>query len=203
MHIELSGIPLLDWDPPPLTSKLSAQHVMTTPVAVFREKETVGRILDILKNTKHHGFPVTEGYDLDTQNPENFGVLKGLILRHQLLTLLKKKTYLNDNVNLTPQDFRESYPRYIDVSNIHVKDSEREFELDLRPYMNLSPYSVTENSNLPRIFRLFRGLGLRHLTIVDQTNRVVGIVTRIDIARFKTHIGFKQSVVKVRNITSN
>ena len=203
MHIQLSGVPLLDWDPPQLTQKLSAQHIMTHPVVVLREKETAGRVLDILTKTKHHGFPVTKGYDPDAPNPEDFGLLKGLILRHQLLTLLKKKTYLDHSVVLTPQDFRESYPRYIDVSDIQISDEEREFELDLRPYMNLSPYSVTENSNLPRIFRLFRGLGLRHLTIVNENNRVVGIVTRIDIAKFKTHVGLKRSIVKELSVILN
>ena len=203
MHIDLSGIPLLEWEPPQLTQKLSAQHVMTTPVVVLNEREKVGHVLDILIKTKHNGFPVTEGFDPNTQDPGNFGYLKGLILRHQLLTLLKKKTYLNHETVLTPQDFRESYPRYIDVYGIKIEDTERENVLDLRPYMNLSPYSVTENSNLPRIFRLFRGLGLRHLTIVDQNNRVVGIVTRIDIAKFKTHVGLKRSIVTMRSVALN
>ncbi len=66
-------------------------EVMSHPVTVLREEETVGRIVDILKNEKHNGFPVVEGYDPDATDNEHFGLLKGLILRHQLITLLKKK----------------------------------------------------------------------------------------------------------------
>lgn len=216
MHIALSGSPLLDWDPPPLTKKLSARHVMSNDVLVLKEKETVGNIIDILARTKHHGFPVVEEnlpINNKDNNPENgtindtpednehFGLLKGFILRHQIFTLLKKKAYLNTTLNLTPDDFRESYPRYIKLEDIEVLDEERELELDLRPYMNLAPYTLTENSNLPRIFRLFRGLGLRHLVIVDDHNRVVGIVTRIDIAKFKTHVGFKHTIVKELSVS--
>ena len=40
-------------------------------------------------------------------------------------------------------------------------------------------------ATLPRLFSLFRALGLRHVTVTDNHNHVVGIVTRIDIARFR------------------
>jgi chloride channel 7 len=202
MHIALAGIPLLDWEPPSMTQKLSAQHVMTFPVVVLREKETVGRIMNILQNTKHNGFPVVDGYEPDAKVVDNFGLLKGFILRHQLLTLLKKKCYLFDSYLLTPEDFKECYPRYLNLKDIHLREDEMDRELDLRPYMNLSPYTVTENSNLPRMFRLFRGLGLRHLIVVDEHNNVIGIVTRIDLAKYKTHVGFKHAFVKELSITT-
>ena len=177
---------------------------MTSPVIVLKEKETAGRIYDLLAKTKHHGFPVVVGYDPEELgDKEHFGLLKGLILRHQLFTLLKKKTYLNQKMVLEPDDFRESYPRYIKLKDIDLKAEDRNLELDLRPYMNLAPYSLTENSNLPRIFRLFRGLGLRHLVIVDDHNRVVGLVTRIDIAKFKTHVGLHHTVVKELSVSLN
>lgn len=35
------------------------------------------------------------------------------------------------------------------------------------------------------MFRLFRGLGLRHLPIVNDANEVVGMVTRKDLARYR------------------
>jgi chloride channel 7 len=194
-------MPLLDWDPPPLTKKLSGRHVMASNVVVFKEKETVGHVLEILSHTKHHGFPVVLEDTSDEANCEHFGLLKGFILRHQLLTLLKKKVYLNQNEKLCPQDFRESYPRYINIKDVKVEDDEKSLELDLRPYMSLAPYSLTENCNLPRIFRLFRGLGLRHLVIVNDHNQVVGIVTRVDIAKFRTHIGLQHSIVKELSVS--
>ena len=175
---------------------------MTHPVIVLKEVEKVGRILDILETTTHNGYPVVEGYDPSFVNSEKFGLLKGLILRHQLLTLLKKKCHLNSDLKLQPGDFRESYPRYINLSDVEISEDEKDYEIDLRPYMNLSPYSLTENSNLPRVFRLFRGLGLRHLVIVDLLNNVVGIVTRIDIARYRGHVGFKGFKIKELSVTN-
>jgi chloride channel 7 len=174
---------------------------MTTPVYVLREVEKAGRIMDILLKTKHNGYPVVEGFDPTIENAEKFGLLKGLILRNQMLTLLKKKCFTHTNLKLEPKDFRESYPRFIDINTVTITDEEREYEIDLRPYMNLSPYSLTENSNLPRVFRLFRGLGLRHLVIVDLHNNVVGIVTRIDIARYRAHVGFKSFKIVELNVT--
>lgn len=201
MHIAQSGMPLLDWDPPPLTKKLSARHVMSAPVVVLHEKESVGHIMDLLSKCKHHGFPIIEGEP--SEEEEHFGLLKGFILRHQLFTLLKKKIFLHQNHRLAPNDFRESYPRYIDLKDIKITEEERDHELDLLPYMNLAPYSLTENSNLPRIFRLFRGLGLRHLIIVDEHNRVVGMVTRVDIAKFRAHIGLQHTTIKELSVSMN
>ncbi len=119
------------------------------------------------------------------------------------MTLLKKKMFFTSSYYLTAADFRESYPRYINLNDIDITADEREMELDLRPYMNLSPYSLTVNANLPRIFRLFRGLGLRHLVIVDENNRVAGIVTRIDIAKYRSHVGFLRTIVKELSIKTN
>ncbi|CAF0794612.1 unnamed protein product [Brachionus calyciflorus] len=199
MHIQLSGIPLLDWDPPATTEKLNIQDVMTHPVIVFREKETVGRILEVLNETKHNGYPIVDD-SIDSSNG-HFGLLKGLILRHQLITLLKRKCFLNNDVKLLPKDFREYYPRYIDIKDIQIDEDYMKLELDLRSYMNLAPYSLTEDSNLPRVFRLFRGLGLRHLIIVDKNNNVVGIVTRIDLARYRAHVGLKNTTVTELSVT--
>lgn len=50
--------------------------------------------------------------------------------------------------------------------------------------MNAGAYTVAYNSTYPRIFRLFRALGLRHVTVIDDKHRVCGIVTRKDLARY-------------------
>ena len=58
MHISLAGTPLLEWEPPPMTSHITAQEVMSHPVVVLREDETIGRIYNVLTSCKHNGFPV-------------------------------------------------------------------------------------------------------------------------------------------------
>jgi chloride channel 7 len=55
--------------------------------------ENVGRIVEILRSTRHHGFPVVDRIDAsidDSQYP-NYGHLQGLVLRSQLIVLLKRK----------------------------------------------------------------------------------------------------------------
>lgn len=101
---------------------------------------------------------------------------------------------------LQPDDFQKHYPRYIKIDEVELTEAERSAELDLTPYLNFSPYSMSNNSNLPRAFRLFRGLGLRHLVIVDAHNYVVGIVTRIDLARYKAHIHWANISVHELNV---
>jgi len=57
--------------------------------------------------------------------------------------------------------------------------------MDLRPVMNPTPSTILASTPLPQIFRSFRALGLRHMVVVDDTNEVVGLVTRKDLARFR------------------
>lgn len=60
IHIQLSGIPLMAWDPPPLSSNIYASEVMSYPVIAFRSKESVGKIVDTLKKYTYNGFPVVD-----------------------------------------------------------------------------------------------------------------------------------------------
>uniref|UniRef100_A0A8C9J319 Chloride channel protein n=1 Tax=Panthera tigris altaica TaxID=74533 RepID=A0A8C9J319_PANTA len=71
------------------------------------------------------------------------------------------------------------------VASIHVSQDERECTMDLSEFMNPSPYTVPQEASLPRVFKLFRALGLRHLVVVDNCNQVVGLVTRKDLARYR------------------
>jgi len=53
-------MPLLAWDPPPISSNIYANNVMTQPVITFKTKETVCNIVKTLKTYSHNGFPVIE-----------------------------------------------------------------------------------------------------------------------------------------------
>lgn len=61
------------------------------------------------------------------------------------------------------------------------------FTINLEMFMNPSPYTVPETTSAPRLFRLFRALGLRHLVVVNLENRVSGIITRKDLIHEHTH----------------
>jgi len=52
------------------------------------------------------------------------------------------------------------------------------------PFINRSAPHIAEEFSLHRTYIVFRTLGLRHLTVVDMANRVVGIITRKDLMGF-------------------
>ncbi|KAJ8786524.1 hypothetical protein J1605_006013 [Eschrichtius robustus] len=186
MHIQLQSVPFLHWEAPVTSHSLTAREVMSTPVTCLRRREKVGIIVDVLSSTasNHNGFPVVE--DADGTQPAR---LQGLILRSQLIVLLKHKVFIERSCmgllrrRLRLKDFRDAYPRFPPIQSIHVSQDERECTMDLSEFMNPSPYTVPQEASLPRVFKLFRALGLRHLVVVDNCNQVVGLVTRKDLAR--------------------
>ncbi|KAG1675714.1 H(+)/Cl(-) exchange transporter 7 [Nymphon striatum] len=172
IHIQLSSVPLLGWDPPPLTQNIFASEVMSHPVTTLKTVETVGNIVHILKTETHNAFPIVET-DPQNEDTRSFGRFRGLILRSQLVVLLKHKVFNETSecwTKLTLDDFTDEYPRYTDI---HA-------------------------ASLPRIFRVFRALGIRHMVVVNNRNEVIGIVTRKDLARYRTwHHGYHMGLEKL------
>nr|CAD7397163.1 unnamed protein product [Timema poppensis] len=146
-----------------------------------------------------------------------YGTFRGLILRSQLIVLLQNKIFnesedIWDSSSVNIKLFRDQYPRFSTIEEVNITEEERASTIDMRPFMNQSPYTVQhatmtslsigssvkfylyfirvnvaivlQSASLPRVFRLFRALGLRHLTVVNDAHEVVGIVTRKDLARF-------------------
>lgn len=184
IHIRLAGVPLLPWDPPPLAHNIYTSEVMSHPVITLNPVENVGQIVHLLKTTSYNGFPI-----VDSPNDEtSYGRIRGLILRSQLIVLLQHRLFneLHDSWGrINANMFRDEYPRYPTVEQVYITEDEKKYTIDLRPYMNSSPYTVLHSTSLPRLFRLFRALGLRHIPIVNDTNEVIGMVTRKDLARYR------------------
>lgn len=67
VHIKLLRVPLLDWEPPPLSSHLTAKDVMSYPVYTLKTTESVGTIVDLLHKVTHNGFAVVDEGEL--RNP--------------------------------------------------------------------------------------------------------------------------------------
>lgn len=121
MNIEQMEIPILGWNPPKLSRNILASDIMRKDIIALEPKERVGRLLEIIKSTKHNAFPVVDRIDpaiTDAQFPD-YGRLQGLILRSQIFTLLRKKHFTKDYeghnpvegaTNITIADFAESYP---------------------------------------------------------------------------------------------
>lgn len=124
----------------------------------------------------------------------------GIILRRHLCILLKKKDFFkekprpntrkpaadsgflyNDHYALSYRDMESTYPRFPPIDDIVIDAHERNLWMDLTPYFNPTPYVVNEQTPVPRAFRLFRSLGLRHLVVLNRTEEICGIITRKDL----------------------
>lgn len=165
---------------------------MNRPVVSLRSVERVGRIVAVLKSYSYNGFPVVDSLPTgeDERYFKSFGTLRGLILRSQLTVLLKHKIF-NENAEIWQDGkvdihlFRLSYPRYYTLDQVNLDQADMNSTVDLRPFINPSPYSVMACTALPRVFNLFRALGLRHLIVINDNNEVVGMVTRKDLVKYR------------------
>lgn len=63
---------------------------MSTPVIQLKTIEKVEKIYEILRAESHHGFPVVD-HRSDEVSCERAGTFQGIILRHQLITMLRKR----------------------------------------------------------------------------------------------------------------
>uniref|UniRef100_A0A8C0IB58 Chloride channel protein n=1 Tax=Bubo bubo TaxID=30461 RepID=A0A8C0IB58_BUBBB len=184
MHIQLQSVPFLHWEAPVTSHSLTAREVMSAPVTCLRRIERVGTVVDILSDTSsnHNGFPVVES-NPDATACRCCGMVPDSLFPHKVFVERANLSLVQRRLKL--KDFRDAYPRFPPIQSIHVSQDERECMIDLSEFMNPSPYTVPQEASLPRVFKLFRALGLRHLVVVDNRNEVVGMVTRKDLARYR------------------
>ncbi|KAM5142207.1 H(+)/Cl(-) exchange transporter 6 isoform 2-T2 [Mantella aurantiaca] len=108
----------------------------------------------------------------------------GLILRSQLVTLLVRGVCYTETQSsasqprLTHAEMLEDYPRYPDIHDVNLTLLNPRMIVDVTPYMNPSPFSVSPNTHVSQVYNLFRTMGLRHLPVVNAIGEIVGIITR-------------------------
>uniref|UniRef100_A0A2K5LN37 Chloride channel protein n=1 Tax=Cercocebus atys TaxID=9531 RepID=A0A2K5LN37_CERAT len=123
----------------------------------------------------------------------------GLILRSQLVTLLVRGVCYSESQSSASQprlsyaEMAEDYPRYPDIHDLDLTLLNPRMIVDVTPYMNPSPFTVSPNTHVSQVFNLFRTMGLRHLPVVNAVGEIVGIVTRHNLtseflqARLRQH----------------
>lgn len=209
MQIKLKKLPLLEHSLHSLglLNYQSISEVMSHPVVTLLQVGKVSRVMQVLTTTKHNAFPVVS----------EDGQLRGLILRRLLCSLLTYKAYSVPTGHVTADNMVEvipastvaydtlerTYPNYPDVQNTKLTETEMNYWLDLRPYMDRSPFTVNSQTTLSRTYNLFRTMGLRHLPVVDGSNKVVGMITREDMLETKLHHIWEhegESMIKSMNI---
>eukprot|EP01135_Chromosphaera_perkinsii_P006860 Nk52_evm15s621 gene=Nk52_evmTU15s621 len=146
------------------------------------------------------------------------GVFLGVISRQQLTVMLQKKSFVNVSEiesrfsssrlhmssanSLTYDDFYISYPRYAAFSEVNLRPQDLGCVVDLREVLNPNVATVKDVSPLPRVFNVFRTMGLRHLPVVNIHNYVVGIVTRKDLTGLEYKDSFSEVSESFQSFTS-
>eukprot|EP00049_Salpingoeca_infusionum_P002964 m.61731 g.61731 ORF g.61731 m.61731 type:complete len:816 (-) comp11878_c0_seq3:424-2871(-) len=189
IHIELKHIPLLPWDPPAVAANtLSAYDFMSKDLLCIQIITKAGDLYDMLTSSPHNAFPVISWEEHTETVGDGLATLRGMVLRSQLIALLRQRGFGPRNGNrvmakvLSVEEFGVFYPRWPKIDTVVLSEEDREQWVDIRPYMNPSPYHVLETGSLSRIFQLFRTMGLRHLVVTNLNRQLVGMITRKDIA---------------------
>ncbi|KAK4477317.1 hypothetical protein RD792_016534 [Penstemon davidsonii] len=185
--LELKGLPFLDANPEPWMRNIKVSELVEVKPAIVTLAgiERVGRIVEVLKNTTHSGFPVVDEENGATE-------LHGLVLRAHLILVLKKKWFLQEKRRSEEWEVREKFTA-IDLAERGGKieeeiltNDEMEMYADLHPLTNTTPYTVVESMSVAKAMVLFRQVGLRHMLILPKhqaarVSPVVGVLTRQDL----------------------
>mmetsp|Transcript_14074 Transcript_14074/g.41802 ORF Transcript_14074/g.41802 Transcript_14074/m.41802 type:complete len:835 (+) Transcript_14074:217-2721(+) len=184
IHIDLKRIPVLPWQPRISMDRYTCAQAMSRPVVALKTRSTVAEIVDVLEKTNHGGFAVVKTTD---ECPE--GKYMGLILRHQLVTLLDNGAWEDDegfSVTVTEEVFRKAGPqRHRPLSSLHLPNNVMDRTVSLYPYFDSTVFTVTTQTPMTRAFQIIRYLGLRHVPVVDGT-QLKGILTRHEV--LDTHV---------------
>lgn len=174
----------------------TAQDAMTKPVRTVNMFASVHSICKVLLGCTHCGFPVVKS--LGEKLEMTFcGEITRLELRNLMTRpeLFIRKTDFNTTVRM---------PHVSDIMHPHFRVSKKsphlatdellqqyineatysDYFVNLSPYINDSGVSVPLHFSLHRAYILFRTMGLRHMTVVNHTNQVGGILTRKDLMGF-------------------
>ncbi|KAJ7974788.1 Chloride channel protein [Quillaja saponaria] len=202
--LHLKGLPFLDANPEPWMRNLTVGELVDVKPAVvtLHGVEKVSRIVDVLKNTTHNGFPVKDdGVELPARMATGATELHGLILRAHLIQVLKKKWFLREKRRTEEWEVREKFTwvdlaeREGNIEEVAVTSQEMEMYVDLHPLTNTTPFTVLESISVAKAMVLFRQVGLRHLLIVPKyqaagVSPVIGILTRQDLMAYNILTAF-------------
>ncbi|XP_021737397.1 chloride channel protein CLC-a-like [Chenopodium quinoa] len=193
--LDLKGLPFLDANPEPWMRNITVGELadVKPPVVSLRGVEKVSRIVDVLKNTTHNGFPVIDDHTtIPTRGNIKARELHGLILRAYLVAVLKKKWFLEQPRRTEEWEVREKFTwaelaeRDLNFEQVAIEKHEMGMYVDLHPFTNKTPYTVIEDMSAAKAMVLFRQVALRHMLIVpkyqgDGIYPVIGILTRQDL----------------------
>lgn len=196
--LHLKGLPFMDANPESWMRNLTVGELVDVKPAVISLQgvEKVAKIVDVLKNTTHNGFPVMDDGVVPPVGQANGATeLHGLILRAHLIQALKKKFFLKERRRTEEWEVREKFTwvelaeREGKIEEVAITREEMEMFVDLHPLTNTTPFTVLESISVAKAMILFRQVGLRHLIVVPKYQAsgvcpVIGILTRQDLLAY-------------------
>nr|XP_014432999.2 chloride channel protein C-like [Pelodiscus sinensis] len=199
--LKLKCIPYLDSEPLASHRKkrlnlelFFARDVMEPYVRFLHLRENIASLAQLLVSTSHGGFPVVY-----KPKPDQSEVFLGTITRLELCMLLEHEPIFETETNhdslsccplllyqkITVEKLPDPSQMTVLLNRYSTDPRYQQLFINLEPYINKSAVSVQAHFSLQRTYIIFRTLGLRHLTVVDLQNRVVGIITRKDLMSFQ------------------
>ena len=174
--IHINGYPFIDNKDDTPVPNISVSNVMTRMEDMTcldaSKRHTVGSLTGLLDNTNFRGFPVlskvSRNEDVHSESGENrkgSNVLLGYMSRAELLFALNgPKTWPAD----TPCHF------------VHNPAASPRSSLDLRPWIDQTPITLSAASSFQLAVNVFQKLGLRYLLFVER-GAFKGMLTRKDL----------------------
>ena len=178
-HINFQRIPLLEThrDGPEM-ALMTAGDVMNATMVRLTPVVSVRVLLYTLRRFPFHNVLVIVD--------EHTGVFRGLLLRRSALILIDKRAWEQD---LIMTDFTDTAreEELFRVKKYGILDKVREEDLsatvDLTRYADQWPFQFHTTTPVPRIYRTFRELGLRHIVVFDDAHRPVGLIGRRQLCK--------------------
>jgi len=213
LGIRQKNLRFLEHEPEFHSQFLVAGDVMSAPVTTLKVVDTVGRILAVLREGVHNGFPVLA--QVHDEVVEGEGRFEGLVLRSTLRHLVATRFRDAEDSwedredaplwnTISAEDPRKvplnGDPRLYRQMETHVKggsanqsnkdwewaafsDADRARYINLGPYMNAACLTVNEALPLHKTLDCLQQMSLRHLPVLDDNHRVRGMITRHNLSR--------------------
>jgi len=121
--------------------------------------------------------------------------LGGMVLRRQLLLLLKERAWERMDGGDCPTELANAYVNSFastkddEIISVHkgvsavveLSESDLEEYLDLRPFCDPAPFVSSPLMPLTRVYRMFNEIGARHLPVIDVNFTPIGMICRKDL----------------------
>ncbi|KAI5287603.1 hypothetical protein KEM54_005876 [Ascosphaera aggregata] len=173
--IHFKGYTFLDHEEDSSILDLTVRSVMkklSDLTVITAEGHTIETLRDILAETTYRGFPIIK----ELSNP----VLLGYISRNELAFALDSAT------KSSSAPLPKETPAYF-VTRPFLDPNESDF-LDLRPWMDHTPMTMTIFTSSPIVLQMFQRLGVRYILLVN-SGLLEGLLTKKDMWHIMEDLG--------------